>query len=306
MKRRFAMLTCMLLAVANTCVAQVSLEHKLREGSAYTKETSTRLNQKLVLAGMETDSAVDTRTISKSTVGKREADGSLRVQEKIESLQIGIDTMGIDYTFDSANPDGTSNSPVEFLREVHKAMAQRSTTLVFNKDNRVQSVECADNLLEKLPDEIQKLVKSQLDPENIKRTTNEELDQLPSQAVGKGDSWERTERINFGAGQVMTFVTKYQYEGTIEKDGRTLDKITGKVVSVQFGLEDSPLPLTLKGSDLKVSGSESTILFDRQLGMTVENQSSVTISGDILFATGGTDLPSKLELKIESSTAVRS
>ena len=109
----------------------------------------------------------------------------------------------------------------------------------------------------------------------------------------------------FGAGQIMTFQTKYTYEGTVEKDGKTLDRITSKTLSVDYSLQDSPLPLQLKGSDLKAAESEGVTLFDRELGRAVESNSSIRITGEITFAVNNMDLPSKLDLKMQSGVVVK-
>jgi hypothetical protein len=122
----------------------------------------------------------------------------------------------------------------------------------------------------------------------------------------KGDTWERTSKMNLGGGQVLTVTTRYTYEGEIEKEGRKLDRITSKSLTVDFALEpDSPLPLTVKSSELKPSESKGEILFDRALGQAVETSGSVTIVGNMTFVIMGNELPSKLNLTMESSTVVK-
>ena len=283
--------------------SQVRLEHKLRDGATHTQSVTSTIDQTLTIAGMELDTKVETNAKTKATIGNRDATGNLRVQEKVESLQINMNTQGGQYTFDSANPDNKGASPLEMLRDVHKAMIKNVTTVVYDKSGKVQSVEIDQNLLGSLPEEVRQLVKSQLDPENLKKAANQELERLPTEPVKKGDTWVRTENANFGAGQLMTFQTEYTYQGTIEKDGRTLDKVTSKILSVMFSLaEDSPLPLKLKGSDLKATESESTLLFDREVGHFVETSSNNRITGDIGFTANGMDLPSKLDLKLKTTS----
>lgn len=285
-------------------LGQVTLKHKFHEGTSQLAETSARIEQKLTIAGMEIDTASNTRSTVKATTGTRDVEGKLRVQEKIESLQISVTVMGQNYTFDSANPDNKGSSPLEVLRDFHKAIARRTTTVVFDKSDRACAIETDDDV-GSLPAELQTLVKSQLDPENLKNTANEELDQIKSEPVNKGDTWERLKTANFGAGQVMDFKTLFTYEGTIERDGKTLDKITSKVLSITFALDKSPLPFTLKSSDLKAAESQGVILFDRQRGETVESTSNIRVTGDIVFVANNMDLPAKLDLKMERATTVK-
>jgi hypothetical protein len=297
--------SCLLLALAATSFGQVKLERKMPEGATYTTEAVNRFEQKLTIAGMETDSEADARTVTKSTIGQRDAAGMLRVTDKIESMQISITAMGSNYVFDSANPDNKGNSSLEAVRDLHKALARQTTTTTYDNTNRVHKVELEQDVLGQLPDQVQQLAKSQLDPEYLKKQANQQLDQLPSEPVKKGDTWQRTESVNLGAGQVMTFGVDYTYEGTVEKDGKTLDKISSKVTSVSFALENSPLPLMVKGSQLKAEESEGTVLFDRTRGQIVESSSSSRVAGTIDFVINNMDLPSKLDLKIKVSATVK-
>ncbi len=63
--------------------AQVKLERKAQEGTTRSTEVTSRTEQKLTIAGMEIDSGSDSRTVVKSTIGKRDDAGNLRVQEKV-------------------------------------------------------------------------------------------------------------------------------------------------------------------------------------------------------------------------------
>ena len=292
------------LSFAITANGQVKLERKIVEGSTFTVTTSTNIEQKLTIAGMDTDTNAETRSVSKATVGKRDEQGMLRVQEKIDSLQVNMTAAGQQYSFDSANPDNKGGSVLEFVRDIHKALAKSVSTVVYDKNNRVHAVERDENLLGSLPEQARDLVKGQIDPEQLKSAANPDIERLPTDAVQKGDTWVRTETANFGAGQVMTFQTEYTYQGTVEKNGRTLDKITSKVTSVMFALNDSPLPLKLKGSELKADESEGTLLFDRELGRTAESTSSTRITGDITFTLNDMELPSKLDLKMKTTAIV--
>ena len=69
----------------------------------------------------------------------------------------------------------------------------------------------------------------------------------------------------------MTVSTRFKYEGEVEKEGRTLDKITFQVLTVDFALEaGSPLPFTLKESALKPSETKGELLFDRAMPLLAD------------------------------------
>jgi len=228
------------------------------------------------------------------------------VEGKVKSLQISIGGTAGDYRFDSINPDDNGTSPLEIMRGVHKALASQVVTVVHDEDNRVVEVKCDNDALGQLPAEVQAMAKSQVDPEYLKEVANQQLDVIPSGAVTQGDSWVRNSKADFGAGQMMEFKTKYTYEGTVEKDGQTLDKITSKTLTGEFSLaDDSPLPIGLKDSELKVKESAGVILFDRKSGRIVESKESLRIAGGITFEANGQELPSELDLKIRTVSVIK-
>ena len=62
-------------------------------------------------------------------------------------------------------------------------------------------------------------------------------------------------------------------------------------------------PLKVLKSDLKIESSEGSLLLDTAAGSVVESKSVTRIKGDILFTANGTELPSKLDLTLDTSTA---
>ena len=82
-----------------------------------------------------------------------------------------------------------------------------------------------------------------------------------------------------------------------------MDHITGKVTDVAHDQEgDAPGPLKVKESELKPAKSSLGIFFDRKLGRFVEVKSLIQIKGDMTFEANGMELPSKLDLTMESNT----
>jgi hypothetical protein len=292
---------CLAVAGSSTAVAQVTLEHKVPEGSKYRLAVETKVAQKLTIAGMEIDTRSDSHGVTLVTVGKRDAAGNVTAEHQVESLQVTIGIPGNDYQFDSANPDNRGTSALEVVRDMHKALAKRLTKVTYDSSARVEKVESDLVILGSTPEEVKNLVKDELNPEHLKRTSNDELDQVKTESVKPGDTWQRTNTANFGSGQMMTFKTEFTYVGPTENDGRQLEKITNKVLEVDFGLQNSPLPLTVKDSKLSATESEGTILFDRERGQIVESVSKIRITGELTFTVNNNDLPAKLDLKLDTS-----
>lgn len=297
----FPLLLVLIAPAAALAQAQVKLERKYAPGDSYVRQDLTKIEQTLSLAGMENVTKNESRTTIRIRVGQADPEGKIALEEKIETLQVSMDANGVQYKFDSADPDNKGNSPLEGLREVHKLVLKTPTVTKLDKDRRVISVEADAALLNSLPPEFQQLAKGQLDPETLKKAANQDLDQLPSGAVKPGETWTRTETTNFGGGQLLTMSVQYTYEGPAEKAGQQLDKITAKAQTVEFSLEpNSPLPFKVKASKLKVGETQGTLLFDRKLGRIVERASAHRVQGELMFDINGMEFPAKLDLAMSN------
>ena len=140
----------------------------------------------------------------------------------------------------------------------------------------------------------------------LKREANQAREVLPDKPVNKGDRWQRTVVMDIGAGQSLTFETYYNYGGTVQKDGKTYDKIESFIGGVTYSLDpNSPIPLKLLKSDLKIDSSMGTILFDQEKGQVAESSSTTRITGPMTFSVNGQELPGKVDLTLETISTAR-
>ena len=307
MIRRFFASSTILCVMASVSFAQVKLDNKFLEGSTYITRTNVTVDQVLNIAGMDVKSVSRQNMTLRSSLGKRMSDGTLSVRQKFESFQIQLSLPGgIEFSFDSADPNAAVELPqLEALREMYQALAHTGVTTVIGNENCAVSVKLDEDIRNSLSPMASEMVKDQLDPEYLKVVANQEFNQLPSKSVTQGDSWDRTEMGKLGGGQTMIFQTRYTYDGTVEKEGRALDKISSISLSVDYTQDgDSPSPLKVIASDLKIKSSKGTIFFDRNKGRIVESESSVRISGEMTFDAGGNELPAKLDLKMTKKASV--
>lgn len=289
-----------LLICSASASAQVTLQPKYPEGSKFNVQTELKSTQTLTLAGMDLDTQSTTFITSKRSVGKRAADGTLKVEDQISSLQSDISLPGgLKLNFDSGNPNKEASIPqLEPILEVFRAICRLPVTIELDSKDKITSVKLPEGEFEKLPEP----AKERLSPETMKKTLEEAANFLPDGPVKKGDTWERSNENNVGGGQVLTFRTKYEYAGTVEKDGMTLDKITGKVLDVTFAINGNA-QLQVTKSDLKATESDSTFLFNRDAGYLVSKNSKTKIEGPLTLVINNMELPGKVDLVIEESVA---
>jgi hypothetical protein len=256
--------------------------------------------------GMEIETSEERTIVSSSTTGKRRSDSTLPVERKVESLRAEMALPGgMNLKFDTADPNAKIDAPgLAFLGDLLKLAGEVAYTIVLDDHNKVKSVEGVEKLkekAEKLDGQAKDLMTKSFDSEKFKKSFEQELQILPDVLTRPGESWERNQVVEIGGGQTLSFHKKYEYTGTEKKGEKTLDKITSKILDVKYETDpDSNLPLKPLKSELKPESSEGTILFDREEGHIVTSHEKVRIKGAITFSANGQELPSTLDLTIET------
>jgi hypothetical protein len=304
MKRAATVAVLLAAGLATAALAQTRLELKHPEGPARVTSMLSYA-QTLTIAGQQLPTAVDVTTAARRTVGKPAEDGTRRLEEKQEGFKFRLSLPGdMSAEFDSARAENKTDVPqLEPVFDGFKVLADATYTYVLDRDGKVVNVEGLDKIRGALPAASLDSFKDPLDVETLKREMQQEFGRLPDRPVNKGDRWQRTETMTLGGGQQFTFVVHYEYQGTVEKDGKTLDRISMLHESVKYAQDpDGPNPLKHVRSDLKIESSMGSVLFDRETGTVVEVSSVVRIAGPMTFDANGMELPGNLNLTMNSRT----
>lgn len=298
-----------LLLSASAGQAQVLLKPKVQEGTKYVTDVSNLVSQTLTIAGMEVKTESDSAIRFTVDVSKRDEQGRISQRTKIESVRSNLMLPGGNVTFDSkVNLAKADIEQYAFIVDALKAMVGASFTVVVDAENQFVGVEgLADLVKPSLPQTAQDILKSQFSEARLKKQHEQALATFPNQPVKPGDTWDLTEDVDLGSGQILKVERRYEYVGTIERNGRTLDKITApdkKVVSLDVDA-NSTVPFKFGKTDLQIAMSEATILFDRQRGQAMDATRVMHIKGKLTLVIANMELPADLDLKIESKAIVQ-
>lgn len=297
---------------AGTAQAQVKLQFKFPEKSSSSYVESTHIDQTLSVNGMDIPTKSDQAVRSRQNVGDQRPDGSVPVTQTIEAVKMSLELPGgISLNVDTETPGDPPAGELPQLRpirDVIKALVGASYVMVFGKDGKVAGIEGAEQAIksgEGLDANILASLKKRFDAERLKRDMSDAYEIFPDILLREGEPWNRSETMDLGNGQTLTFQKTYEYRGTAEKDGRTLDKISVKAGGVTYAMEPNPSqPIQVSASDLKMESSDGAILFDREAGQVVESNLKMHIVGDMTLVAGGQDLPAKLDLTIENGSTL--
>ena len=303
---------CLALLWSGTAQAQVKLEYKFPEGNKLKYKSTTKTKQILTLGNMEIETESDQVVVSAQTIGTRRADSNIPVEEKVESLHVELSLPGgNNLTFDSSNPDAKIDNPaLAFLGEALKLAGETVYTVVLDEHSKVKAIEGSEKMLEKaekLSPQARDMVRDRFETNTLKQRFEQEHGNLPDVLARPGEAWERTEILDLSGGQTLSFKKKYAYVGTEQKGDKTLDKISSKVIEVEYKMDpNANSPLKVVKGDLKVASSEGTILFDREAGHVVSSKGKTQIKGDMMtYSYNGTELPGALDLTLESNVELQ-
>ena len=302
-----SVLSLILLAAgwAAPAMAQVKLEHKFVEGRKTVTHTTLKTKQTLTLMGMGLETESDRFIISTSQAGKRNADGNLPIEQKVDKLTVNVKLPGgLSLTFDSDDPNKAAENPAlePFLKGL-RVSVKAKPIFIRDMSGKVITVEGLDKVAEDLPEEL----RGDVNPEQAKKTANQELGNLPEKPVKVGDTWTKTSDLPLGGGQIMTVTTEYTYMGEVKEGGKSLEKIEAKATAVVLSVTADAKAMKVDKSDLKPTESFETILFDRDAGQAQSTKGKVRIQGDIdlKLTINGMEIAfpgSKLDLTIEVET----
>ena len=301
------MMTAACLAVAclaSTAQAQIRLARKYVEGATHSRSVDTSTKQTLVIAGMNVETSSQQNMVLTATIGRRNAAGELQVAYKIDSLQQSLKAPGLgEVTFDSANPDKATESP---LTPLFKAASQAAWTMTLDRENRVASVSGREKAFESLDEKLRDAVKGNFDPAKLKAGAQVEMDRIPVKAIKVGDAWEQDEVQQLEGGQSLTLRKTYTYRGEVDEAGRKLHQIDVVLTKVTLAIEGANAAnLTLKNSDLKPGMTSGTPLFDSEAGEIASDKQVHQIKGSITLAIAGQELPAELDLTLDTSVVAR-
>lgn len=286
--------------------AQVTFKKLVPQNTKIVLNVDTLTEQTLTLAGQAIESKSEQNAVQSKKFSPAEG-GNTAIAHKVDSVQMRLKASGMDFSFDSVNPDkGTDSEIGKQIAKSVQATLKGEWTAVVDRTGKVIAIQGVEKLTEGLDEASAALIKSQLNPDALKDRLNGEADRIPTTPLKVGDTWEQSQNLPIGGGQTLKFQRKYKYAGPVSPQERSRHRIEVTATEVSYAIgADSPLPLKLKSSDLKVVESKGELQFDIMLGRVVAETDKVRMKGKLTFEIGGQELPGELDLTITTSQKER-
>ena len=220
--------------------AQVKLEYKFPEGKKLTYKSTVKSKHVLTLADQAYETEQD--EVDCHVNGQWAGNAAIRTfpsRRKSNRCVLIFRSRGVStLTFDSTNPNAKVEEPaVAFLGEVFKLAGE---SRLHGRARRSKKGK-GDRRGRKAPGKGRQAqpagadtIRGRLEPDKFKREFEQAHGNLPDVLARPGEAWERTEVVDIGNGQTLTFRKKYEYVGTEKKGDKTLEKITSKATDVDL------------------------------------------------------------------------
>jgi hypothetical protein len=304
--RKFVCGIVLLLSAASSASAQVNLVYQpdSKPGHETRATTELKLDQTLTVMGMPIETKVENFVVQSFKVGDLLPDGGVPLVQKTETMQMTIGLPGgQSFSFDSGNPGADVAVPqlkpvADFLAQMCKA----ELVTVFGADGKVKEIKWKDDAFAN----VDPMYKAEVDPESLKKTTQQEIDRLPGKTVNKGDSWTRTEETQLGAGQKLTVEQEYTYTGPGTVDGKAVEQISVKTKSAKLAI-DAPMAdgTSFKDAEVSVKDSSGTLSYDPTQRIITRSESMLHLTGKLTLVVAGMELATDLDLKMDVKTVVQ-
>jgi hypothetical protein len=272
------------LAVPGRADDGVTLKWKFKPQQASHYTTAVDLKSVGKQGSREPQESSARQTINMTwTVDSVDDDGNANITQQIDRVRMQSSEQGHQTTFDSKDKDAPDDVDV-----IHQPVH-----LVISSQGKVIDVRPSEKMAEKLKQAPGPMA-AMFSRESLKETVKMSTLEFPDKPLTKGTTWEQQSTINVPMSGRMTQTISYRYDGTEERDGQTLDKISATAKVSPAGDQGASQRPTIK--DQKLNG---VIWFDRKLGRIHELQMTTKVVRE------GTIGNNKLEETLTTKTHTR-
>lgn len=298
---RIGLLVLALLGLALPARAEeVVIDSRVPEGQRVRTEVRTETEQTLTLGGVPVPSKTTQMMIILSEPAGDSGEGEHKTRSWFDAFQQQLSVAGIEMQFDKGNPK--DEAPIPQLKPVVdmlRALSEASWVTTQTNAGVVKSLEFEGFPFANLAEG----TRGEITPERMMNQANQIVKRLPEKPVNVGDSWTRSETMPLEAGQTLTFEKEFTFRGPVENSEPVVWKIDLRHKSVDYRMAaDSPSPVKISSSELKVSKTDGELLYDPAAKRIVSSRDVVTVEGKLGVNINGMDLPGELKLTLDFNT----
>jgi hypothetical protein len=268
-------LAALALTIAGAAQAQTTLRYKYKQGDKIEYVINQDQQMAMSLAGMDIDIKVG--MVMDMTWETVEVDqgGNAKVKMTLNYVKMVMDGPTGKVEVDSKDANESDDPVAKTLGQIVKSLGGMETTFTADSTGDMKDLKISEETAKKLK-EVPGIdaLGEMFSADSLKSMVSGNM-VLPKDPVKNGHSWTQEVKMKLPFGKV-TGKTKYTYEGTIDKNGKTLDKIG---IIPEFKIEANPDT----GIEIKVKESKGKgyTLFDNANGRVIESTNEMTMQMEL-------------------------
>lgn len=279
----------LMFACPITAQAQVTLAWKFEAGDLFALEETVQARQAIKVNSAETRQDLDQVRRSRISVLKKNPDGSLVLEQKIEKIKVQHGGEG---------PDANT--------KVLKQLEGASFWFHLDAKNKIGPVEGYDTLVKQLAKDNRadaKLIRAVLTEESFKRGLDAWLGFLPAEPVEINKSWKRKSSLPLGLLGAMALDTSYKLADFNKKTQVATIALSG-IGTYQPPRDDNDLPLKIGGGSLRLSKYSGKITFNADKGRLIRLETNMSLQGKLMVINRDSNMD--MELSQEQTLIIKS
>jgi hypothetical protein len=276
------LLLCLLLSVPKNDA--LALRWQFKAGDSFTAETRSQLTQSVKASGQEFKQDIVHTTVVKYTVVTVEADGSIVLDQQIESMK-------------ATNPDGSNSlGNNAILNQLQGAILKAK----LSPKLEVKELEGYDELVKRLAGDdpsVRRVVQALLSEEQLKQAIHQSLACVPQESVAAGTNWKRSLKLNLGPLGSLTNEITYTASGMAKVDGKDLVKIdfVPKVTYTPPTADASNPELSIASGTITLKSGNGIAYFNTQTGRLHSSTLKLDLTGEMSAKLQGKAVPLTFE-----------
>jgi len=245
--------------------AQTTLRYKFKEGETLKYALEQKMKMTMNVAGNNIDMNMNQTSDLSWNIQSVDGKGSAKIAIKFGRNKMSMDSPMGKIEVDSDNVQEPDDPIGQALYKVIKGLSGLEISGTMSPTGELSDI--------KLPDKAVKELQNipggdafgdMFSPDGLKRMMSQSGLVMPKDAVEKGAKWKSKNETKLPFGKMVAEID-YTYDGPVEKDGRSLEKIG---VKPKATIEPSPnAPISLKLKSHEGSGSA---FFDNSAGRLLE------------------------------------
>jgi hypothetical protein len=258
-----------LIPFASRADAQAPLRWKFTEGQKLYQEVHGHVKQTLSKPDAQLKSDTETTTLVCFTVDTKNADGSVVLKQKIESVKVN---------------QTTGNQ----LGNIYKQMEGAELILTFNARMELTALEGYPALVKKISGNdpmVTAMIRLMISEDSLKQSAENGFLQVPDRVLNKGDRWDRKRSQTMGPLGSLNLTESYTHAGM--QGDRVQLTLTAQAAHVPAKANEFGLPFQITKVDLKASNLKGTAEFDPSLGRLHQAETSIQVKGSITLVNQG-------------------